>query len=175
MIYILVALEPELPEIPDNQNYKLVYTGVGKINAAIAATVACLQSDCQLIINYGTAGALNKNIINHLVAIGKLYQRDMDARPLVALGYTPFESDDGYIKISDSPYTLSTGDNFVTYMPEIPTDAVDMEAYAIAKVCKKYNMPFECYKYMTDFADENASEHWRENMHKGAEEFIKLL
>ena len=175
MIYILVALESELPGLPDNQNYKLVYTGVGKINAAIAATTCCLEPDCQLIINYGTAGALSNNIINHLVSIGTIYQRDMDARPLSELGYTPFENDDGCIKINDSPYTLSTGDNFVKAIPEILTDAVDMEAYAIAKVCRRFNVPFECYKYMTDLADENAADHWQENVSNGIEKITDLL
>ena len=179
MIYILVALEPEFPILLDSLNYTLLYTGVGKINATIAAMKACNDPRCETVINYGTAGALNKDIIGHLVAIGTVYQRDMDARPLSQLGYTPFEEDSGPIKINDSiffsPYTLSTGDNFVKDMPEIVTDAVDMEAYAIAKVCKLYNKRFECYKYMTDFADESASEHWRENMHKGAEKFLEIL
>ena len=175
MIYILVALKPEFPILLDSLGYTLLYTGVGKINATIAAMKACSDPQCEVVINYGTAGALNKDIINHLVNIGTVYQRDMDARPLTHLGYTPFEEDGGPIKISDSPYTLSTGDNFVKGIPEIVTDSVDMEAYAIAKVCKIYGKKFECYKYMTGFADENASEHWQENMHKGAEKFLEIL
>jgi len=176
MIYILVALEPEFPIKFDALGISIVYTGVGKINATIAATKICaLDPNCSKIINYGTAGALNKDIIGQLINIGTVYQRDMDARPLTHLGYTPFEEDSGPIKISDSFYTLSSGDNFVKSTPELITDAVDMEAYAIAKVCKKFNKHFECYKYMTDFADENASEHWQENMHKGAEKFLEFI
>lgn len=179
MIYILVALEQELSTNPNPSKYRISYTGVGKINAAIAAVEACLQPDCEAVINYGTAGALNKDIIGQLISIGTVYQRDMDARPLVELGYTPYEENSGPIKISDSifysPYTLSTGDNFVKDIPDLVTDAVDMEAYAIAKVCKIMGKPFECYKYLSDFADENAVEHWNENVASGAEKFVKVL
>ena len=176
MIYILVALEPEFPVKFDSLGISIIYTGVGKVNAAIAATKICaLDLNCSKIINYGTAGALNKDIIGQLINIGTVYQRDMDTRPLTQLGYTPFEDDGGPIVINDSMYTLSSGDNFVKSKPELLTDAVDMEAYAIAKVCKRFNKQFECYKYMTDFADEDASAHWQENMHKGAEKFLEIL
>jgi adenosylhomocysteine nucleosidase len=175
VIYILVALQKELPTKLDHAKYRISYTGVGKINATIAAMEACLQPDCERVINYGTAGALNPLIIGDLIQVGRVYQRDMDARPMVELGYTPFERDSGPIDIMDSPYTLSTGDNFVKSIPDMVTDAVDMEAYAIAKVCKVFGKPFQCYKYLSDFADENAAEHWNENVHKGMEKFTAIL
>lgn len=175
MIYILVALENEFPIKLDTNTHTIVYTGVGKINATIHAIGACLDPFCTKVINYGTAGALNKDIIGQLINIGTVYQRDMDARPLAELGITPFEYDGGSIKISDSPYTLSTGDNFVKAMPELVTDAVDMEAYAIAKICKRMNKPFECYKYMTDFADEDSAIHWQENINKGIDKFLDII
>jgi adenosylhomocysteine nucleosidase len=175
MFYILVALEQELSNNLDPTKYRLSYTGVGKINATIAAVEACLQPDCERVINYGTAGALNPLIIGDLIQIGRIYQRDMDARPMFELGYTPFERDSGPIDICQSVYTLSTGDNFVKSIPDLATDAVDMEAYAIAKVCKVFGKPFECYKYLSDFADENAAEHWNENVARGAEKFLKIL
>jgi adenosylhomocysteine nucleosidase len=175
VIHILVALEQEFPIKFDSKNLIIKYTGVGKINATVAAMESCLFGNCTEIINYGTAGALNKAIIGKLISIGTLYQRDMDARPLAKLGYTPFDNNGGPIVLNESPFTLSTGDNFVTSIPEIVTDAVDMEAYAIAKVCQLYNKPFHCYKYLTDFADENAAMHWQENINKGISEFLDKL
>jgi len=175
MIYILVALENEFPIKLDTNQYSVVYTGVGKINATIHAIGACLDPFCTKVINYGTAGALNKNIIGQLINIGTIYQRDMDARPLADLGVTPFEEDGGPIYVSDSLFTLSTGDNFVKQIPELITDAVDMEAYAIAKICKRMNKPFQCYKYLTDFADENSANHWQENVNKGIDKFLDIL
>ena len=39
---------------------------VGKVNATMFATMACIQSDCEAVINYGTAGALNKELAEQL-------------------------------------------------------------------------------------------------------------
>ena len=56
MIYVLVALKGELPENRlDPKKFKVWYTGVGKINATVSATLAANQSDCERIINFGTA------------------------------------------------------------------------------------------------------------------------
>lgn len=177
MIYILVALQSEFDLIEDSDQYRVIYTRVGKVNAALTASYVCQFDDCDKIINYGTAGTLNSELTGKLIQVGTIYQRDMDARPLSSLGYTPFENTEfsGPITINDSKYSLSTGDNFVTSRPEIDTDLVDMEAYAIAKVCGLFNIPFECYKYVTDLADENAAQHWQENQHRGAELFRELL
>jgi len=176
MIYVLVALESELPDtLPDN--YRLVYTGIGKINATYAALKTALLDDCEGIINYGSAGTLQHQHAGKLLQIGTLHQRDMDARPLAALGETPLETrvPAMAIELLQGDYSLSTGDNFVSAPPEISSDAVDMEAYAIAKVCALENIPFSCFKYITDLADENAAEHWQENVSLGAEAFLALL
>ena len=177
MIYILVALEDEFrfPDI-DYNKYAVCYTGVGKINAAFFATKCGMQDNCERIINYGTAGALNTNLIGKLHKVGTVYQRDMDTRPLTPLGTTPYDAvGSAELKINNSSVTLSTGDNFVTNMPEIVTDLVDMEAYAIAKVCCKFNIPFTCMKYASDFADSNAADHWQENVANGKELFLDWL
>jgi len=50
-----------------------------------------------------------------------------------------------------------------------------MEAYAIARVCKKYDVDFRCFKYISDKADENAASDWRENIKKGNELFQTML
>ena len=50
-------------------------------------------------------------------------------------------------------------------------DVVDMEAYAIAKVCKLEGIEFKCFKYISDNADENATSDWIENCKKGAKSF----
>lgn len=176
MIYVLVALESELPDtLP--MGYCLRYTGIGKINATYAALKAAQQDDCEAIINYGSAGTLNAAHAGKLLQIGTLYQRDMDARPLAALGETPLEQrvSATAIELAAGEYSLSTGDNFVSKPPEISSDAVDMEAYAIAKVCALEGVPFSCFKYITDLADENAAEHWQENVSLGAEAFLTML
>ena len=77
--------------------------------------------------------------------------------------------------LGGSGVTLSTGDNFVTAPPALDSDIVDMEAYAIAKACRRAGVPFSCYKYVTDLADENATANWRDNVARGAGLFVAAL
>ena len=50
-----------------------------------------------------------------------------------------------------------------------------MEAYAIAKICLIKNINFKCFKYVSDNADENAGDNWKENVNKGSLAFVKKL
>ena len=167
---IVVALEDELPTHLV-AGWNVLYTGVGKVNAAIAATEAVLETRPIHLINYGTAGALNRSItglnrVNHIV------QRDMDARPLgFELGHTPFDTT-GHIDLGGPGVSLGTGDHFVTTPPELVTDIVDMEAYALAKVARLFSIHFQCWKYISDNANDDAADHWAENVAKGARAFV---
>jgi adenosylhomocysteine nucleosidase len=51
---------------------------------------------------------------------------------------------------------------------------VDMEAYALAKVCWKEQAQFGCAKYVTDGADHAAADDWQRNVHKAADAFLRL-
>ena len=174
MKYILVALPEELSGVEfDPSEARIVYTGVGKINATMSTVVSCAAHDCDEIINYGTAGALNNEFIGKLNKIGIVRQRDMDARPLSNLGITPFEQSmfNGDIEVSKAKTVLSSGDNFVTSTPELSSDLVDMEGYAIAKIAKRFGKPVTIVKYGSDFADSDAGDDWQENVAKGAQLF----
>lgn len=178
MKYVLVALETEVPNIDLPDDYTLLITGVGKVNASAMATFAALHKDCEVIINYGTAGCLNKELVGKMHRIGRIRQRDMDARPQAELGVTPFEESElaGDLIINkESTVTLSTGDNFVTSEPELKSDLVDMEGYAIAKVAGIFGKPCIMLKYASDMADDNAPEDWQANQANGAEEFLKWV
>ena len=179
MIYVLVALKNELGEHQlDESKYKVWYTGVGKVNATMFATLAAFQHDCEAIINFGTAGVLtDKELVGKLNKVSIVRQRDMDARPQAELGQTPFETTglQGLIKIANSGCVLSTGDNFVMDTPELESDLVDMEGYAIAKVAKHFGKPCLMLKYGSDMADENAAKEWEANQAKGAQLFVDYL
>ena len=71
-LLILVALKKELPK-RILHDFNIVYTGVGKINAAFAIYDAYLKYKPLFIINYGTAGALNKKL-KGLVKITSFFQ-----------------------------------------------------------------------------------------------------
>ena len=99
----------------------------------------------------------------------------MDVRGLdFKLGETPFDKVKEII-ISDSGYSCGTGDSFVNQKIEMEVDVVDMEAYAIAKVCMLENIEFKCFKYISDNADENANNDWNTNLTLGAEAFAKMI
>ncbi|MDA7599191.1 5'-methylthioadenosine nucleosidase [Alphaproteobacteria bacterium] len=178
MIYLLVALPAELPDTSRlGPDFTVIFNGVGKVNAAFHAMQAASQADCELIINYGTAGTLTASLAGQFLRVSKIFQRDMDGRPLAELGVTPFEEGAlaGAIDLSCDGVTLSTGDNFVREASAVASDIVDMEAYAIAKICARLAIPFECYKFVTDLANENATANWRDNVALGAEQIIAHL
>ena len=55
-------------------------------------------------------------------------------------------------------------------------NCVDMEAYALAYVCKKMNVLFRCYKYITDIVgEEEQYNNWEQNINNGTELFNKKL
>ena len=65
MNIILVALESELPNAKTIED-RVIFTGVGKVNAGYHATRAILEAHSEgfnpTIINYGTAGLVSKKI-----------------------------------------------------------------------------------------------------------------
>ena len=91
MIDVVVALEAELAGRRLPAGFRVHFCGVGKINAALKAAEALARSDCRRVVNFGTAGSLRPELAGQLVRVNRILQRDMDARPLAALGDTPFE------------------------------------------------------------------------------------
>jgi adenosylhomocysteine nucleosidase len=170
-------------------NFNIIYTGVGKVNATYELITELivlneLGQKPKLVINFGTAGS-DEIPIHTLVDCTKFIQRDMDASGLgFPRGTTPFE--DGDTKIIDfsyvenpigKKYTCGTGDSFVQDVSkELPgMNVFDMEAYALAKTCWKSDIDFVSYKYITDNADESSPNDWKHNCGKGIEEFKKVL
>ena len=150
------------------------HVGVGKINATYNTLQLINIHKPKLIINYGTAGAINTEL-KGIVECTKFYQRDMDVRGLdFELGETPFDKIKEIITSKDG-YSCGTGDSFVNKKIDMEVDVVDMEPYAIAKVCKLENIEFKCFKYISDNADENADNDWNKNLAKGASAFVSLI
>lgn len=173
MILILVAVEEEL-SVKDFPDIQIHYTGVGKINASIKTLEIIKDYSPTYIINYGTAGSLRKKLTG-LVEVTKFFQRDMDATPLgFDIGQTPFD-EINEIDFGSTGYSCGTGDSFVTQIPKLKTDLVDMEAYAIAKICYLKNIKFRCFKYISDNADDDANDDWIKNVSEGKKLFIEKM
>ena len=96
-----------------------------------------------------------------------------------ALGVTPFDDAPPVLtferRFHDLPSAVcGSGDSFATRECAVECGVVDMEAYALAKVCWLEGASFACVKYVTDGADHAAADHWRDNVHKAAQEFLRL-
>ena len=195
-ILIVCALEIETQEqlndwepFTDDPVWNVLYTGVGKVNATGQLTERLHSSHLhylpempKLVINYGTAGS-RKIKKKQLVDCTKFIQRDMDVTGLGFMkGETPFESDPPLIIESTSEFnpigrkaSCGSGDSFVEDRTNYYGEVVDMEAYALAKVCYHYDIPFISFKYITDGADEQSHEDWEKNLANGIVEFKERI
>jgi len=166
---LVVALESELPPALTT-GWRVVYSGVGKINAAVALAEALTTHDVKNVINFGSAGSLRSYLFG-IQEVTRFVQRDMDVRALgFALGQTPFE-DDWMIDLGRPGLCCGTGDNFVSAAPELDSDLVDMEAFALAKICQDKLIDFYCFKFVSDNANDSAADDWSKRLAFGAQLF----
>ena len=165
-ILVLTAIDDELDKARAPEGVEVIYTGVGKVNAASAATLALLVLRPSLVINYGTAGKINETL-RGLVEVSHVIQRDMMADAAGAARQARRTRPDHRSASSsghDGIVTCGTGDSFVTsvdpWLNENNIDIVDMELFAIAYVCERHSLPWRSFKFITDDADDNAADHW---------------
>ena len=178
---IIVASPLETGLANDVNGYPIIYSGVGKINATIAAYKAFTEGYDE-IINIGSCGSL-KLERGDIINVGLVYQ-DIDATPLSNYGHTPFESNSYQIianRLSD--LTCFTTDYFVDlqqlekYSPSYISmihrcDCFDMECFAIAKVAKRFNIKFKAYKWVSDNGGDVS---WEENCKIGFDKVKEIL
>lgn len=168
----IAAMEVECGD--DFRDFDVIFTGIGKVNAAYALTKGIFQRKPDLIVNIGTAGSLFFNV-GDIVCCTSFVQRDMDA---TALGFpkfkTPFSSDPVVLKhgLKLANFTegiCGSGDHFESDGSGDDYSVVDMEAYALAKVCSEEKLPFLCLKYISDGADSNALTDWNTEVKKASQ------
>lgn len=184
-VLVVAALRDETKNRFEQLGTPILYTGIGKVNAAyfLAQTLTRLKLQGRLpraVINFGTAGS--PVFATHaLVECTRFVQRDMDLSPLgFARGVTPFEETPSVFEVPKRlqqlpSATCGTGDSFETGMCAVPCEVVDMEAFALAKVCHWEGLPFMSVKYVTDGCDHNAHNDWNDNLHRAAAGFIDVF
>jgi len=162
----LAAVKEELDGQTIIDGIPVIYTGVGKVNAAIAATDAIHQG-FNAIINIGSCGS-KKHAVGEILKIGKVYQ-DIDGTPICDYGLTPFEPPASFLSLDrESTFTCFTTDYFydekqrskysAPYLHMIQHASVfDMELYAIAKACAQHGISCSAYKWVADDGD---FDHW---------------
>lgn len=178
-IGLLIAMEVESQGLFEKAKIPVHFCGVGKVNATFKVTEMILKNGYTHILNLGTAGS-HQFATHEVVECSGFVQRDMDLSPLgFPRGETPVDPIPGLIKI-ESFYTAlprgvcGTGDSFEVGKPKVNCDLVDMEAYAIAKVCKKLGVGLTSVKYISDGSDHNAHNDWAGNLPKAAKKLLEI-
>ncbi len=175
---LVFAMKEEAQDVFDD--YDVLFTGVGKVNAAYALSTHIAKNNPQMIINMGTAGS-RKHAGGTVINPTQFVQRDMD---VTALGFekykTPFSDDPVVIEHGQRFEGLDTGvcgsgDDFATGEEAASFDCVDMEAYALSLICQRGDLPFACLKFISDGADDGADVDWNESLKTAAKALRKVL
>lgn len=160
----------------------VVESGIGKVNAALAATYVITKYLPCAVINTGSAGGLGKDVhIGDVVIASHAAHHDVDVRVFgYAIGQVPqlpvryaADPDLGTAAVIAASHFESanihhglvvSGDQFIdhgdkiarirTHFPEVL--AVEMEAAAIAQTCHQLKTPCVVIRAISDHADEKA-------------------
>lgn len=181
---VVMALPLEAQDVFERAGIPVLYTGVGKVNAAMTLAGALARyrhagQPLPCVVNFGSAGS-RCLAAGTVVGCTAFHQRDMDVSGLgFAPGITPFEDIPAVLEFPACfpqlpEATCGTGDSFETGGRALTCDVVDMEAYALAKVCQIERTPFACAKFVSDGADHAAASDWQANLHRAAETFLAL-
>lgn len=157
-----------------------VLCGIGKVNAAVAAT-ALAENGAEIILNYGLSGGVSGVLRNDIVLPSKFLEHDFD---LTGIGYKPCQKPaQDYIYTVDEQLkyilssvfentksgTAATGDCFVQsdekrdmLKKEFAATSCDMETAAIAYVCATYGIKFASVRKISDDAGNDAGALYRE-------------
>ena len=168
-VLLVFALESEAQD--RFNGFEKVFCGVGKVNATYQLTRALAKWQAQrgrsprLVLNLGSCGSSVLKA-GTIVNCTQFIQRDMDTTVLGTAPYATLADDVPVVLTHGARYEshpdalCGSGDNFVTDGTKRPWDVVDMEAYALAKVCLLEKVPFGCFKFVTDGADGQAATDW---------------
>ncbi len=163
-----------------------LFSGVCKVNAAIAAQILIDTYHVDAIINAGTAGGMHPDleILDTVISTEAAYH-DVDSGILTEfhpwLESVFFEADSGLIELSRKAAEklgedykifwgrMVTGETFITddgrreINERFSPLTVDMETASIAHVCYVNKIPFVAIRSITDTAAHSGSEHFEEN------------
>lgn len=163
-----------------------VYSGVCKVNAAIASQILIDFFGVDIMINSGTAGGMNAGleIFDTVISTEVCYH---DVAPDILTEFHPwmksvfFESDKELIERSKTAVgkmypqgnvvwgRMVTGESFITHQGRQEINdkfeplTVDMESAAIAHVCYVNRIPFISIRCITDTAEHSGKDSFEDN------------
>ncbi len=156
----------------------LVVSGVGKVNAA-AGTCAAISEGADVVLNFGVAGGLDGSTeVGEVYLVEKVVQYDFDCSQLngMKVGTLDGETENFFPlltpKSSDLPRrALGTGDRFNdspadhALLRELGCNLREMEAGAMAEVCRYAGLPFCAVKAVSDvYGSGSTTEQFRKNL-----------
>ncbi|HCN61424.1 5'-methylthioadenosine/S-adenosylhomocysteine nucleosidase [Mammaliicoccus fleurettii] len=159
----------------------LAQSGIGKVNAAITATLLIDEFNPELVINTGSAGSVDNQLnIGDIIISNKVYYHDVNATAFgYKFGQVPsmpeyYETKEELISLAKSSIEnlnlngivgeVATGDSFIGSLEQrkeiksnFPTSSVvEMEAGAIAQTCHQFNVPIIVTRAVSDLADKES-------------------
>lgn len=174
----------------------LTQSGIGKVNAAISTTLLIEKFNPNLIINTGSAGALDESLsVGDMLISNDVVYHDVDATAFgYKLGQIPqmpleFKSDQELLKsVETENYNakigqIVSGDSFIgsveqrlTIKRQFPEAmAVEMEATAIAQTCYQFNVPFIVTRAVSDLANGKADISFEEFLGEAAKSSSSIV
>lgn len=175
---IVSALREEFYD-PSQFGGRVFYTGIGKINAAHVITKLILTDPPTAILNLGTAGTLNPTLLGKCVGVKSVLERDMNAEPLAPRGTVPFDARPAQYFSDFGTETCASGDSFLTesdpWLAHRGVSLVDMELFAIAKICYMHNIPWRSVKYVSDSVDSRSDTDWHKALGSSNSELSEFV
>ena len=179
----------------------IVKSGIGKVCAAVSATLLIERFNCDAVINSGVAGGLYEDcVVGDEVIATKLAYHDVDVTVFdYKKGQLPdhplyFECDktlitkaSQYVQGRVITGTIISGDQFICADEKVKelralfdeVKAAEMEGAAVAQVCHDFNTPFLVIRAISDGANDGAALSFEEfellAAKKSSELLIKLI
>lgn len=186
------------------KNIVLLKSGIGKVNAAIATTIAIERFNVDKIIFTGVAGSGNPNYdISDIVISKDLIEHDFDTSDLdgdeltvLVKGYDKnyYPADNYLIELAKESAqkvitenkvyidTIATGDQFVGDNEKVKkihskfkAGAIEMEGAAVAHAALMYKIPFVVIRSLSDKADSDAIVDFPKFVVKSAQNSMKIV
>lgn len=169
----------------------VLFSGVCKVNAAIATQILVDTYHVDAIINAGVAGGMNEEleIFDTVISTEVAYH---DVAPNILTEFHPwlenvfFKADQGLLSVAKKAVDkleqknkvfwgrMVTGEAFIAdegrqkINEQFEPLTVDMETASIAHVCYVNNIPFISIRCITDTATHSGTGHFEENCEKAA-------
>lgn len=169
----------------------VLFSGVCKVNAAIATQILIDTYHVNIIINAGTAGGMNPEleIFDTVISTEVAYH---DVAPNILTEFHPwlesvfFKADQGLLSLSEKAVErleqnykvvwgrMVTGEEFIAdegrqrINEQFEPLTVDMETASIAHACYVNNIPFVSIRCITDTATHSGTGNFEENCEKAA-------